>query len=134
MSKDKLADKFGITPITQTEVIEATEVIEISGNSGVDDDFEQAQQHVKNQIIIGQEAVQEMLELAKTSQSPRAFEVLAALLKTNKELAEAIMSNHINKNKAKGETPEKGLNTVNNNAIFCGSMKELLQTIKGKNE
>ena len=68
-----------------------------------------------------------MLEIAKQSQQPRAFEVVSTLVKTvsdaNKDLLEL-------KNKQKSMKGEKGKPKNVTNALFVGSTAELQKMIK----
>lgn len=90
-------------------------------------DFTFARENMMQAILAGQDAVQEMFDIAKQSQHPRAYEVMSLLLKTilegNKQLIE------IQKIKAEAENLGDGPKTVNNN-LFVGSTTDLHRFIK----
>ena len=95
-----------------------------------DTDFRYTRENLYNLLERGQDAVEELLEIAKQSEHPRAFEVVGQLIgkltETNKEL----MGLH----KIKKELSiERGGGDVNvNNAVFVGSTAELQKLLKSK--
>ena len=93
-----------------------------------DTDFRYTRENLYNLLERGQDAVEELLEIAKQSEHPRAFEVVGQLIgkltETNKEL----MGLHKTK---KELSIEKGGGDVNvNNAVFVGSTAELQKLLK----
>ena len=95
-----------------------------------DTDFRYTRENLYNLLERGQDAVEELLEIAKQSEHPRAFEVVGQLIgkltETNKEL----MGLHKTK---KELSIEKSGGDVNvNNAVFVGSTAELQKLLKSK--
>ena len=102
MSDDKIAQALGITPIAEIkEDEEIKDVVQVEEEQVVNiekfeehlpavqdtneeniNDIELARQNVQNIIEMGDDAVREMVEIAKQSESPRAFEVVSTLMKT----------------------------------------------------
>jgi hypothetical protein len=84
-----LADAF------ETAVTEEDD--HIVGTEHVEADFEFARQHTISTILKAEDALEKMVELAEASQAPRAFEVVATLVKTlldgNKDLMELSQRN-----------------------------------------
>lgn len=93
----------------------------------VDKDYEYTRTNLYNVIERGTEALEEMLEVAKQSQQPRAFEVVSTLVKTvsdaNKDLLEL-------KNKQKAIKGEKAKPKNVTNALFVGSTADLQKMLK----
>jgi hypothetical protein len=95
------------------------------------DAYQQSKENLQGIIDQGQEAMEEILNIAKAGQHPRAFEVYGTLLKNmvdaNKELLniQKQMRDMDEEKKAKG-----GTNI--DKAIFVGSTAELNKLIKGK--
>ena len=93
-----------------------------------DTDFRQTRENLYNLLERGQDAVEELLEIAKQSEHPRAFEVVGQLIgkltETNKEL----MGLHKTK---KDLSTEKGPTNVTN-ALFVGSTSDLQKMLKEK--
>lgn len=94
----------------------------------VDDDFEYARGNLINIIEKGNEALDGILDVAGRSQSARAYEVAASLLKNMSDMNKDLME--LQKRK-KDLSPEnsKSPTTVNNN-LFVGSTAELQKLIK----
>ena len=95
-------------------------------------DLELARSNVQNIISLGDDAVKEMVEIAKQSESPRAFEVVSTLMKTlldaNKEFVDISSKKKLVKDEEKYGRPET--NVTNNNLIV--STADLLSMIKGE--
>jgi len=95
-------------------------------------DLELARSNVANIINLGDDAVREMVEIAKQSESPRAFEVVSTLMKTlldaNKEYVEISSKKKMVKDEDAFGKPEK--NVTNNNLIV--STADLLSMLKGE--
>jgi predicted house-cleaning noncanonical NTP pyrophosphatase (MazG superfamily) len=93
----------------------------------IDRDYEYTRTNLYNIIERGTEALEEVLEVAKQSQQPRAFEVVSTLVKTisdaNKDLLEL-------KNKQKSLKGEKSKPKNVTNALFVGSTADLQKMIK----
>ena len=95
-----------------------------------DTDFKYTRENLYNLLERGQDAVEELLEIAKQSEHPRAFEVVGQLIgkltETNKEL----MGLHKTK---KDLSTERGPTNVTN-ALFVGSTSDLQKMLKEKVE
>lgn len=92
-------------------------------------DLELARQNVRNIIEMGDEAVTEMVEIAKQSESPRAFEVVSTLMKTLLDANKDYVDISSKKKFEKGDKPPQETNVTNNNLIV--STADLLKMIKG---
>jgi hypothetical protein len=96
-------------------------------------DYEYARGSMIGVIEKGNEALSDMLSVAQQSQQPRAYEVVATLLKTiadtNKDLLELQKKHKDIENMDGPQTPQ----TINNN-LFVGSTAELQKLIKQQNE
>ena len=97
-----------------------------------DNDHDYARQNMYNVIEKGTDALEELLDVAKSSQHPRAYEVLATTMKTlvdaNKELVA------LSKTKAAEQTQQdSGLSggNVTNNNLFVGTPHDLLKMLAG---
>jgi hypothetical protein len=111
-------------------MVETLPPIEVS--SDVDDDFATARNNLHNIIHKGNDALEEALLVAKTSEHPRAFEVVGGLIKTlvdaNKDLLDIQKKlKDIKKSEDPKETPQNI-----NNSIFVGSAAELQALINGR--
>ena len=123
-----------ILDIAPTEIViedKKTEIIKT--NDEAENDFKYARENLYNAISVGEEAMSEMLEVAKQSQHPRAYEVLSGMLATvasiNKDLID------IQKKKKEFFAEKEKVNNITNN-LFVGSTAELQKFIldRKKNE
>jgi hypothetical protein len=78
----------------------------------------------------GQEAVNGALDLAMSSDHPRAYEVAGQLIKTVSEVSQNLLDLQDKLKKVK-EVPDKGPKNVTN-ALFVGSTTELQKMLKEK--
>ena len=103
-----------------------------NSNKDVEDDYDYARRNLRDLIDSGMGDLDRVMEIARQSESPRAFEVATNLLKTltdtNKDLLELAK-------KKKDLTQEKEkVQTVTNNALFVGSTADLQKLIQNKSE
>ena len=89
----KLSEIFDLDPISnEVEVITSTEIVETKPVDVVETDTEFARKNIRNLIDKGNVAVDNLLQVSKESEHPRAYEVVAGLMKTmadlNKDLLE----------------------------------------------
>jgi hypothetical protein len=85
-------------------------------------DYELVQSNLKDLIGNGNMALESALKVATESDSPRAFEVVAILLKTMADLNNNVLDVH---KKAKDTTASKTEIKQTNNSVFVGSTKDL---------
>ena len=102
---DKIAENLGMRPLSEIReeelaaapvVVEAEEVLPAVTVNVEDDenlkDLTKVRENIEGVIELGNEAVREMLEIAKQSESARGFEVVSTLMKTlldaNKDFAD----------------------------------------------
>ncbi|MBI33502.1 MAG: terminase [Gammaproteobacteria bacterium] len=77
----------------------------------------------------GDEAIELMLEVARESEHPRAFEVLGQLIKQNAEIAEKLMKLQKSKKEIMNLDKIPGLEHQTNN-VFVGSTAELQKMLR----
>lgn len=96
------------------------------------DDYEYARKNLYDVIEKGSDALEHIMDIAKQSESPRAFEVVTNLIKTmvdaNKDLLELQK-----KNKELQKTNEPEQKNVTNNNLFL-TTADLLKMMKTNNE
>ena len=132
---DRIDEILEITSIVPTPEIKPETSPRIKPNSDSDVkhddiDYNYARENYYNLIERNQDAVEEMLEIAKQSEHPRAFEVVGQLIKSGLDANKELMSLHKTK---KELSIEKGGGDVNvNNAVFVGSTAELQKLLKSK--
>lgn len=91
-----------------------------------DNDFEYARQTYHNILAKGSEAMEEMMEVARATEHPRAFEVLATTMKTLADVNGSLLDLHKKKKDIDKKDQPAGLppgGTTNN--LFVGSTTDL---------
>lgn len=147
MSNDKIASTLGLRPLadvreeqaeTLPAVVETKDQLPVAqeADPNVEEnlrDIELAKSNIQNIIELGDDAVKEMVSIAKQSESPRAFEVVSTLMKTlldaNRDFVEVSSKKRFAKEEASGG--KKETNVTNNNLII--STADLLKMIKDGN-
>jgi DNA polymerase III epsilon subunit-like protein len=99
----------------------------------VDNDYKYARENLYGVIEKSTDALDNLIDLAKASEHPRAFEVVAQLTKTlvdaNKDLLDIQKKVKDLKKEDKKENPKNVTN-----ALFVGSTAELQKMISGRND
>jgi len=135
---DNLSKLFGINEL-KTKLPEPN-----TEDKNLDDDAVQARQNIKTLIDTGNRALEEALDLAIQSESPRAYEVLTNLINTLADLNSRVIDVHgktadiKKKSNTRTEnvtqqTIEGTVNNTTNNVVFTGTTAELsnyLATLK----
>jgi len=125
----ELVEQFPLEP----EVLNTSEVLPVlTGEEEKDTDFRYARENMYHIIERGRDAMDELLEIAKSEESPRAFEVFGQLLKNMTDTQEKLMELHRKKqiieNNGERQEVTKAQNVTN--ALFVGSTAELLKLVK----
>jgi len=100
----------------------------------IESDYKYARENLYGVIEKGSEALDTLIELAKASEHPRAFEVVSQLTKTlvdaNKDLLDIQKKvKDLKKIEEKNDAPKNVTN-----ALFVGSTAELQKLVNGRNE
>ena len=95
-------------------------------------DLAKVRENIEGVIELGNDAVREMLEIAKQSESARGFEVVSTLMKTlldaNKDFADVSTKKKFAEEEINAPKEAAQTNTVNNNLIV--STADLLKMLK----
>ena len=124
---EKLSEAFDIEPI---ELNTNFEVVETPKDS-VQDDAEYARKNLRTLIEKGNNAVDNIIEIAKQSEHPRAFEVAAGLLKNLADMNKDLMEIQKRKKDLSPVDASAGAKNINvDKAVFVGSTAELVKMLK----
>lgn len=121
-----------IIPLEQPTVIPNVPSVIQSADEEAEHDFQQVRENLTAITVSGQDALDTVIELAKSSEHPRAYEVVSQILgvlaTANRDLlAIHIQREKLRKSKEKTETPTQSTvagDQVQQN-IFIGSTKDL---------
>ena len=125
---DEILEITSLVPTSEIKPESPTRVIPQNGKDD-DIDYNYARENYYNLIERNQDAVEEMLEIAKQSEHPRAFEVVGQLIKSGLDANKELMALHKTK---KELSIEKGPSQVTNQAVFVGSTAESQKLLKVK--
>jgi len=98
-------------------------------NDEIESDYKYARENLYNAIERGSDALEELVELAKQSQSPRAFEIVGQMIKTLIDANKDLLEVQKKVKDLKKEETAKGPNNVTN-ALFVGNTAELQKLLK----
>ena len=104
----------------------------------VEEDYRFARDHIKKLIGTSDEAIATMHALAADAEHPRAFEVLAGMIKSAADMNNQLLTLQRDRKKlviepASPKSVSSGSNTTNN-AIFVGTTTELQKFLKSQGE
>jgi hypothetical protein len=140
---DGLNNAFGVeSDLVEVEVVDNSpslrrEIFEekTAGKEEVDKDYHYARDNMYDVIEKGTEALDYLLELAKQSEHPRAFEVVSTLTKTLVDANKDLLDLQQKLKKIKQEDNKSDSTSPQNvtNALFVGSTSDLQKLLKGEN-
>ena len=129
----KLSELFDVDPIaTNVEIVPSTEVVPVKFEDVVETDTEYARRNIRDLIDKGSVAVDNLLQVSKESEHPRAYEVVAGLMKTMADLNKDLLELQKRKKDLQPQldnASNRGNITVEK-AVFVGSTAELLKQIR----
>jgi len=122
--------------LVEVEPVKSPVIIESQDqNKDIEADYQYVRGNLYETIDKGSAALDSLLELAKASEHPRAFEVVGQLTKTivdaNKDLIE--IQRKLKELKKDDPSLENSKNVTNNN-LFVGSTAELLKALRESKE
>ncbi len=122
-----VVEDIEINPIVEKKV----NPIQVSNNDAdIENDYAYQRQNFYNLVERGSDAIEGILELARESDAPRAYEVAGNLIKQVAEVTEKLGDLQEKMRKLK-EVPSNAPKNVTN-ALFVGSTAELQKMLKEK--
>ena len=108
----------------------------MSDSDRIKNDYEYSRDTLFDLINKGRNALEDMIEVARESEHPRAFEVLSGLIKNVADVNDKLMDlnkkhKDINVKEDSKALPQGG---TTNNTVFIGSTTDLQKMIKGAND
>ena len=130
----KLEEALGLSPqpTPNTAVVVARPPAPIASDNKIEDDAEYARQEVYELVQKGAEAIDQIMEVARESQHPRAYEVLAQMLKTQSDNVDKLLKIQKDKKQLLQPDPTNPNTAPINvaNAVFVGTSSELIRMIR----
>jgi len=103
----------------------------ISDDQDINTDYTYARENYYNLMEKGHEALDELLEIAKSTEHARHFEVASQLIKNLGDTNEKLMNLQKTKKEVLQNKNQQGPTSVNNN-LYVGSTSDLLKMLKNK--
>ena len=123
-----LSEIFDIEPVEETPPVQTMPVV-VETSDIVETDSNYARENIKTLIDTGNKALNDLAYVANQSESPRAYEVLANMMKSLTEMNKDLLQLQKTKRElAPQSEAAKGVNI--DKAVFVGSTTELLKMIK----
>lgn len=120
---EKLSEALQIEPIPiSAKVVELKDPVE--------DDAEFARQNLRDLIEKGNDAADHIISVAKQSDHPRAFEVVAGMLKNLADMNKDLLEVQKRKQDLQPKITNNTQNLTIDKAVFVGSTAELLKQLK----
>lgn len=95
-------------------------------DGNIDNDFEYARQTYHDILAKGSSALDDMMEVARSTEHPRAFEVLSTMMKTLADVNGNLLDLHKKKKDIRVKSQQSLPSTpVTNNNLFVGSTSDL---------
>ena len=130
---DGLNDAFDAEPSAlQKKVASVKPVLKKSETEDVQQDYEISRAQLHNLVMKGQEAVDGILDVARASDHPRAYEVAGQLIKHVADTTDKLID--LQKKMKELDAEEKKGPTTVNNSMFVGSTADLQQILKQQKE
>ncbi len=122
-----LSEIFDVEPIEEKPLERLPVVIEPT--DAVEADTEFARKNIRDMLDKGSKAFEDLALVANQSESPRAYEVLATMMKNMSEMNKDLLELQKRKRELAPQSESaKGVNI--DKAVFVGSTTELLKMIK----
>ena len=129
-----LNDAFGTEPSELEKHVEKVKPsLKKSETEDVRNDYEVSRAQLHNLVMKGQEAVDGILDVARASDHPRAYEVAGQLIKNVGDVADKLIDLQ-KKMKDLDEDEKKNSPSTVNNTMFIGSTADLQKMLKQQKE
>ena len=130
---DGLNDVFGAEPAEIQQIESSKPSLRRSDTPDIKQDYETTRAQLHNLVMKGQEAVDGILDVARASDHPRAYEVAGQLIKNVGDVADKLID--LQKKMKELDADEKKLSpSTVNNTMFIGSTAELQKMLKKHKE
>tara|TARA_R110002072_G_scaffold9069_1_gene44574 strand:+ start:706 stop:1119 length:414 start_codon:yes stop_codon:yes gene_type:complete len=123
-NNDTIADALDITPVNEVKKLP----VETSVPSNTEKDLDYARENYYHLIETGRRSLEDLVDVANQSQHPRAYEVIATLIKTLTDTNDKVVDLQ---SKAKAILSDTEAKKVTNNNLFVGSTTELTRILGG---
>ena len=127
--EDMISKTLGLEPLEKASPVE---VIVPEDNSSIENDFKYTRENLYSIIEQGSRALEDMIDVAKASEHPRAYEVVSTLMKTIVDANKDLLDLSKKRKELQREEQKDSPQTVNNNLFV--STAELQKMIENSRD
>ncbi len=128
---DNLNKLFNMEPVKEIKKEDLLPVIQPEAVEKRENDFDLARDTMRNMVVKNEAVIEDLIHLARNSESARAFEVVGKLVEAQTNLAKGLMELHKQKKDVDGENADQNIKTQNN-IVFAGSTADLMKMISAE--
>ena len=128
---EQLNNLFNLDPMTEKSM-ELTSIPEaMNSNKEIDqeDDYQLARQTMRKLLMKGETTLDDLIELSKSSEHPRTYEVAGQFMKTMSDVSKDLLNLQKQVKDLKADEIQQKIGTQNN-VVFAGSTAELFKALK----
>lgn len=130
--KQNLSEIFNLEmPPQEPKKTEVVVVPEEAGSSEQEADFQLARATMRKIIQKSDDTLEEVLDLARSNEQSRTYEVAGQLIKTMSEVSRDLLELHKQKKDIIG-APKEEAPRIGNQNVFVGTTQEILRALAGK--
>lgn len=127
---ENLSEIFDVDSVNYDIIESKQELISKETINSVEEDANFARDNIKTLINKGNSAIDQLLDVAKQSEHPRAYEVAANLIKNLSDLNKDLLEIQKRKKDILPKSADESKNVNIDKAVFVGSTTELIKMIK----
>lgn len=129
--EENLNKLFGLEPVQEIKKEDLLPIASPDHIENREDDFDLARNTMRNLLHKNEAVLSDLVDLARNSESARAYEVAGQLIKTQAEMAKDLMTLHKQKKEVDGDRVDQNIRTQNN-IVFAGSTSDLMKMISAE--
>lgn len=128
--ENNLNKLFNLEPVKEIKREDLIPLPTIDSIERKEDDFDLARNTMRDLIQKNESVINDLVNLARNSESARVYEVTGQLIKTQAEMAKDLMILHKQKKEVDGDRSSDGQSIkTQNNIVFAGSTADLMKMI-----
>ena len=135
--EEKISNKLDIAFTPETSIKRVSpDVAAIEGGKPIEDidlkkDYMTVRKNLREILMTGADAIDSVLTVAKESDSPRAYEVAAQLIKAVADVNKDLLEIHKKVKEIEGgDSSSQKATSITNNSIFVGSTRDLQAVVR----
>jgi hypothetical protein len=129
---DNLNQVFNLEPIERIQPDSQLPLPAAPAAEQRQSDFDLARDTLRTLIGKNEAVITDLVDLARNSEHPRAYEVVGQLIKAQSDIAKDLMGIHKQKKDIEGAVEQSQSIKTQNNIVFAGSTSDLMKMISSE--